>query len=116
MTHPHLCAPLIPHTKLDSLIVVRDARPLSSDCQTSVLRTSRRCPTPLKGLQSGEVRRAEQRFRGSSKPSLQPNPFRAKDMGELSRSETKLLPMLRVNISSVSGVIAESTRWLAQWL
>src|SRR5215469_15125041 len=34
----------------------------------------------------------------------------------VSRSETKLLPMLRVNISSVSGVIAESTRWLAQWL
>src|SRR5215469_16476388 len=45
MTSSTFFAPLIPHTKLDSLIVVRDARPLSSDCQTNVLLRSRRTST-----------------------------------------------------------------------
>src|SRR5271169_6373892 len=40
------------------------------------------CPMLLKGWKSGEVRCVEECFRRASKPALQPDPFRAKDVGE----------------------------------
>src|SRR5580692_7129928 len=40
------------------------------------------CPTLLKGSKSGQVRCAEECFRRASKPALQPDPFRAEDVGE----------------------------------